>query len=96
MSSSLRIGRLWERHQKIHALSGRIKSCLIKARQLQSHNFGDIGNPKLVSYCTLWELQDTTPRSFLPALMEHYNLPQRNCPFAHEIPPTWWPKGDKE
>ncbi|RWR73309.1 hypothetical protein CKAN_00157700 [Cinnamomum micranthum f. kanehirae] len=42
MSSSLRIGRLWEQHQKIHALSGRMKSCLIKARQLQSHSTSNI------------------------------------------------------
>ncbi|RWR73308.1 protein ETHYLENE INSENSITIVE 3-like protein [Cinnamomum micranthum f. kanehirae] len=28
--------------------------------------------------------------------MEHYDRPQRNCHFAHEIPPTWWPKGDDE
>ncbi|RWR73306.1 hypothetical protein CKAN_00157400 [Cinnamomum micranthum f. kanehirae] len=42
MSSSLRMGRLWEQHQKICALGGRMKSCLIKTHQLQSHSTSNI------------------------------------------------------
>ncbi|KAJ8645803.1 hypothetical protein MRB53_007551 [Persea americana] len=56
-------------------------------------DFGDMSNP---SYCALWELQDTTLSSLVSALMHHCDPPQRNYPFAHDLPPPWWPKGDEE
>ncbi|RWR74308.1 protein ETHYLENE INSENSITIVE 3-like protein [Cinnamomum micranthum f. kanehirae] len=59
-------------------------------------DFGDLSNPELASYLTLWELQDTTLSSLLSALMQHCEPPQRNYPFSHEIPPPWWPKGDED
>ncbi|XXG49472.1 hypothetical protein AAC387_Pa02g3650 [Persea americana] len=59
-------------------------------------DLGDMSDPELASYLTLWELQDTTLSSLLSALMQRCEPPQRNYPFSHEIPPPWWPKGDEE